>query len=334
MAIRAGIIGLGQIGNLYDLDPLRNDISTHAGAYENHPDFDLVAGADQDGKKKDTFLEMRPGTRGYEDYKEMLLNEKLDIVSICTPPETHLEIIREVLNSGIKYIFCEKPLAGSLEEAREVLQLADYYTEAVIGVNMVRRWDQALIKAREFILHGELGAIKSMDVYYGKGIYNAGSHIFDLLLWFFGEIEHIQAFESGLSFKKNDPAPDIYLKFKSGIRCIFHAIDPRDFLKLEICIIGSMGILEMKDSLGEFSLLRPGEHPRFSGHLALNPVPQPFGEGLRNLMENAIKNLRDVILEGDSINCTVSDGFNSLLVSEAAARSLKEEKRIYIDQLK
>lgn len=57
----------------------------------------------------------------YADYKEMLSREKLNIVSVCTPSGTHSQIAVDAAKSGVKAIFCEKPIATSVPEARKIV---------------------------------------------------------------------------------------------------------------------------------------------------------------------------------------------------------------------
>ena len=61
----------------------------------------------------------------YDDYREMLRQEKPEIVSICSPDECHLDNLEDVLASSAKYVMCEKPLATSkeIERAGKLLNL-------------------------------------------------------------------------------------------------------------------------------------------------------------------------------------------------------------------
>ena len=54
--------------------------------------------------------------RSYTDYRDMLDQETLDIVSICSPPETHLDQIRDALQAGL-HVYCEKPVTWVSAEA-------------------------------------------------------------------------------------------------------------------------------------------------------------------------------------------------------------------------
>ena len=76
----------------------------------------------------------------------MLEQERLDIVSICTWPQTHLAIVRDVVHYPPKAIYCEKPLCMSLGEADEIVTLTKKAGIAVIVGHQRRymdRWQKA-----------------------------------------------------------------------------------------------------------------------------------------------------------------------------------------------
>ena len=60
----------------------------------------------------------------YVDYREMIEVERPDFVDIITPPESHLEMTRFAAERGIN-VFCQKPLAPTFEEAKQMVALAD-----------------------------------------------------------------------------------------------------------------------------------------------------------------------------------------------------------------
>ena len=122
MKHRAGVIGCGRIGYGFDKDPKRSYISTHAGAYNYVKDIDLVAVCDIDKKRVGECVNRWSIPAGYTDYKEMLKNEDLDVLSICTLPSTHYPILKEALKYPLKAIFCEKPIADNLKNAEKMVK--------------------------------------------------------------------------------------------------------------------------------------------------------------------------------------------------------------------
>jgi predicted dehydrogenase len=77
--------------------------------------LELVAAVDVDDVRLDAFRESYGVPAGYADIQTMLDNEKPDVVQICTPPGTHVDLSIACLEAGA-WVLCEKPLAGSLAD--------------------------------------------------------------------------------------------------------------------------------------------------------------------------------------------------------------------------
>ena len=107
--VRIGIIGAGKICQ-----------GPHMGAYDKIDNAEIVAICDIDEKKLDSVKNRYPNASLYKDYKEMINNEKLDAVDICTPNNMHSIIAIYALNSGLNVI-CEKPDAINAAEAEKMI---------------------------------------------------------------------------------------------------------------------------------------------------------------------------------------------------------------------
>jgi len=93
------IIGLGQIGMMYDYYTKEDVILTHAKAFQTHQDFEIVGGVDFIQSNRQLFIEKycKPA---YESIYLAFEEQKPSVVVISTPTNTHFEIIREI----VKYI--------------------------------------------------------------------------------------------------------------------------------------------------------------------------------------------------------------------------------------
>ena len=81
--VKVGLIGVGNVAEL------------HLSGCQNSDLVEIVAGAESNSARlKDMVQKWR--FRGYDDYKEMLIKENLDIACICTPPLSHREITEKV----------------------------------------------------------------------------------------------------------------------------------------------------------------------------------------------------------------------------------------------
>ena len=95
----------------------------HHEAWARIPDADLVAVSDLDAEKAKLAASASRIPHHGTDYRALIEAGKPDFVEVVTPPETHLEICRFVAEHGID-IICQKPLAPTFAEAREIVALA------------------------------------------------------------------------------------------------------------------------------------------------------------------------------------------------------------------
>jgi len=320
--LRAGIVGCGRIASLFAEDKKRKGIVTHAQAYLNHKCTELVAACDLDAKRLADFAATWGIKHTYTDSREMLKREKLDIVSVCTPPAAHYAVTREAICGGVKSIFCEKPLALSLAEADDLVSLARKHG-VNFAVNHSRRWDRFEQKIACYIRSGKLGKIQTVDCYYTAGIANTGSHLIDLLRMITGsEVLSVQAFENGLC-DSPDPTPDVCLRMNGGYQCFLHGLRTESFLMFEIDVYGTLGRLRIKDSGFDARLWKSVPHRKFSGCRQLLPCAHIFGKGYQDVLKNAIDNVVTASKGKGKILSTAEDGRAALEVIAAVRQSLK-----------
>lgn len=316
------------VGCGYDDDPKRKFISSHAGAYRNNPSTELVALADVDAEKLATYSK-KFAVPGYANCLEMLEKEKPEIVSVCTNTATHAKIVQEIVKSGssVKAILCEKPLATTLEEAQGMLQ-ACAEKNILLQVNHSRRFDLTHREAKAFLEAGGLGELQQVSAYYVKGLANSGSHLLDMLRFFLGEVEWVQAVPSkNLSSLENDANVDGLLRFKSGVCCTLQSLDVKSYWLFEIRIYGTKGLLEIKDSGFTFKYSSPQDSPRFSGFKELQEEKLPFPEHPKEMLPNAVENLINTIEKKEKLWCPGEEGLAVLKLIEALRTSAREESR-------
>lgn len=111
--MKLGIIGCGVISRIYvrDLQRLYSDLAS----------VEAVANASMDKAKKLAEEFQIPACCSVD---ELLERKDIELVINLTPPKVHTEINRRILNAG-KHVFCEKPFALSVEEAKEIFTLAE-----------------------------------------------------------------------------------------------------------------------------------------------------------------------------------------------------------------
>jgi len=109
--IKILVVGCGNMG------------TSHARAYHKIPGFEIVGLVSRKPQSRERLSKELGGLPKFGDFKEALETTKPDAVSISTYPETHAEYVRESLLARA-HVFVEKPIALTVEEAEELVDLA------------------------------------------------------------------------------------------------------------------------------------------------------------------------------------------------------------------
>ena len=155
--IRVGIVGTGGIAR-----------GQHIPSYEAVPGFRIVAACDVNADALEMMADQHDIPATYADYREMLAKEKLDLISICTSNDMHYPVTMAAIEAGID-IYCEKPLAMTVAEAREMTEAAAA-KGLCTGVNFSHRRTPAARLAQEILSTGALG-----EIYYVSAVYAVGN---------------------------------------------------------------------------------------------------------------------------------------------------------------
>lgn len=145
---RVALIGCGSRGQ-YHLTSLQS--ITHA---------ELVALCDDYQVNLDAASAMFPSARTYTDYRRLLEDKAIDGVIVATPLGSHARITLDALAAG-KHVFCEKAMALTLDECREVYDSYSCQGKALYYC-MQRMYDEKYIKALQMIHDGLIGDVVGM----------------------------------------------------------------------------------------------------------------------------------------------------------------------------
>src|SRR6476646_1984156 len=97
--------------------------ASHARAYHKMPDFEIVGLVSRGPESRGKIGRELGGLPEFSDYYQALASAKPDVVSINTYPETHFAYVKAALEAGC-HVFCEKPLAETVAQAQELVDLA------------------------------------------------------------------------------------------------------------------------------------------------------------------------------------------------------------------
>ncbi|WP_413737891.1 Gfo/Idh/MocA family protein [Sodalis sp. RH21] len=110
--LRVGVVGAGLWG------------SNHAHAFNVLPETELVAVCDIDGDRAKKMQQASGAPLAFTNFNELVARDDIDAVTIATPDFTHTAIVLAALKAG-KHVLSEKPLATTVEEARQIADAAD-----------------------------------------------------------------------------------------------------------------------------------------------------------------------------------------------------------------
>ncbi len=108
------------------------------------------------------YCKLNFGANPVSDYKEILNDDQIRLVSICTPNSTHFKYAKEALNAG-KNVLLEKPISTNTKEASELIFLAEKQ-DLTLLVGHVFRFNNAILKLKELIRNKKLGRIFTVDI--------------------------------------------------------------------------------------------------------------------------------------------------------------------------
>ncbi|WP_080872820.1 Gfo/Idh/MocA family protein [Oceanobacillus timonensis] len=189
--LKIAIIGCGGIANGKHLPSLSKLEQVEISAFCDV----VIEKAEKAAKKYGTL-----NAKIYVDFKKLLKDPSIDVVHVCTPNNSHIEITVAALESG-KHVMCEKPMAKTTEEAKMMVAAAERTGKKLtIGYNNRFRTDSQYL--HKICQRGDLG-----EIYYAKahairrravptwGVFldeekqgggpliDIGTHALDLTLW-------------------------------------------------------------------------------------------------------------------------------------------------------
>ena len=252
--IRLGIIGLGYIGQIH----LRHSLRL--------PDVQVSAVSDL--SKKALAKAKNVGVRKtFTDYEQLLKDPEIDAVIIALPTHLHLRCAKQAAEAK-KQIFLEKPIARNIQEAKEIISTAQKNSvKLMIGYPL--RFNKTFRDLKEKINDGTLGDIEVAYAAYvssgpffhraegyapvpvpewwfnkeltgGGALIDLGSHIINLLRWYFGEITDVK---SRLGHRFNLDLEDSAIclaKFESGTLAVINVGWFSREYQLKIDLLGSV----------------------------------------------------------------------------------------------
>jgi predicted dehydrogenase len=325
--LNVAVIGLGVMGQ------------THARIYTEMPNVNLVAVHDihhthAENKAKEL------QTVAIKDLKELLADENIHAVSICTADDQHHDVAVMACDYG-KHILIEKPLADTIADARGIMdKVNDTGTRMMVGHTL--RWDPRYYLAREAVQAGKIGdpihlhARRNNSYPNGKRLQGRtsvamflGVHDLDAIEWITNDrIKEVFAVQVCKRLKEFDVADAIIttLRFESGAIGSYETswVLPENHVELDakLDITGTAGVLNIDILDQNIRVFEKGNKVIFPDTM--------YGVDLygkqTGIMKEELHSFVNSLLEDKPFPISVEDAYRAVTIVQSIEESLKSGK--------
>lgn len=337
--VKIGVVGCGAIAERLHVPDLH--YSPHA---------EVVALCDGNQARAEALASrFAPGARIYTDYHALLQDPGVEAVVICTPNTTHGPMTIAAAAAG-KHVMVEKPMATSLDEAKQMVDAAKQHG-VILMVNQTQRRAPAHLKAKEVLSSGILGEVlyvigmfghagpddwsPGSDWFFNKeearfgAMADLGIHKADLLRYLTGqEIVEISAYTARL--EKSGDVEDNFsscIKFEGGaigtLGASWTAKGLGSNFAIFHCTNGTLRVHMWPDEPCVAHLVNPKSVIHFESPAPLNDYPESWGVDVGGAFARAILGL-------EAPFCTGEEGMRSLAVIMAAEESARTGQAVKV----
>lgn len=323
--LKIGLIGAGMIGKV------------HADAYSRISSAKLVGIVDvrKDVAEKAAHSLNVPV---FDSLEELIKGEDPDVIDICLPTFLHKEYVVKAAQYG-KHVFCEKPIAVSADEAKEMIEACEKAGVKFMVGHMLR-FSPDYVKTKQMVVDGAVGKVGTVRMIRESGIPSnwnyrydnqrgSGSVIkdlivddFDWLRWTFGDVERIYA--KGLQGREDAQMDHVFVsvRMKNGIMAHVTGswAQPEGFSS-SLEVAGQSGVISLQSDASTMpirAMIRTESKVEHSGESPLGKTPYVLE--LEHFVESILQNTQPSISGQDAIH--------SLEISLAALKSIETGRAI------
>ena len=323
------IIGLGNIGLLYDIDRDNDskEFLSHTRSAFYHKNFEIKYLIDKDLSK----LELAKNKFGNQiEYKTELGVDYIptEIIVLASIPSVNAYYLDKFkLIDNIKLFLIEKPFLNQLENISKYKKIIKKSY-----VNYFRKSIPYFKNLKKEINKKAFGNLIAVNVYYSKGLSNNGSHLIDLINYFFGPNYELDSIKI-INYKNDYSVDDESVSFSvdhnyngEQITVIFNSLDERKFSLIEVDLFFDTQRFRIFDFGGKIEISKVCQDKIFSGYK--NLIPSEVIDSNINLYGMYTFDTIDNILNGAEENhSTLKEENDIKLLKEAITNKLNEHKK-------
>ncbi len=256
--VKLGIVGLGRLGRNHAANINYNIINA-----------ELTAVCSSIQEEVDSVMNEMGPKYGTTDYMELFSDKQLDGIVIASNSTFHARMIIDAANSGVKNIYCEKPLGMSLGEIDQIKEACDRNGVEIFQIGYNRRFDDSMQEIKKKIDEGFIGTpilikLANRDPIWqtenlirfsptsGGLVFDMLTHDYDVARWLIGsDAETVYGMGGAYGYEGLDKVGDIdnciiSIRFKNGVMGFLETSrNSAHGYHIEYEILGTEGMLKM-----------------------------------------------------------------------------------------
>jgi predicted dehydrogenase len=288
----------------------------------------------------------------YDDVDQLLDNHahELDFVDIITDVDTHPLFTKKAAARGLNVI-CQKPMAATLEAAREMLKICrEANVDLYIHENF--RFQAPIRKLKDILDSGIIGRLFKANVTFCSGfpvfdnqpflkelddfiITDIGSHVLDISRYLFGEVASLYCHTARINPEiKGEDVANVLMRMRNGVSCYVEMsyasiLEKESFPQTLVTVEGDKGSMVL---LNDYEIRVTTREGTTIGHAG--PQMYPWADPAYAVVHSSIVDCNRNILEGllgkKQAETTGPDNFETIRLVHAAYQSAKENRVILI----
>jgi UDP-N-acetylglucosamine 3-dehydrogenase len=299
----------------------------HIRVFSELSEASLVAIVDRDVERAKVYAN-KFNTNYYKTIQEMLKREEVDAVTICTPTVTHTDLALEIIAAG-KHLLIEKPMSDTVQQAKRIIDAANA-SDLVLMIGFVERFNPSVQTAAEVIDKGDLGELvlgsaRRLGPFVPGRVGDIGIvkdlaiHDIDIARFLVKqEATSVYAITGSLYHKYEDHT-NIVIRFDDK---------PSFFLECNWLTPHKQRVLNITGSKGVLALDYISQEVTLGTSQWVQKSTSKWDEPLKRELKHFVKCVSE---EKEPIT-TGADGLEALRIAEAALRSAKTKRVVYLEE--
>jgi len=337
--LRFAVVGIGGMGK------------AHIQGIKNNELAELAAVCDTNEEFVKQCAEANNLAKGYTDFDEMIANEEIDVVIVCTPDQVHMDYTIKSLKAG-KHVLCEKPMAQELSECKAMVAAAKE-TGMKLMIGQVCRKAPGFMKAKELIEAGTIGDLFFVESEYahdyaripGKGgwqwrtdpvklrhpVIGGGCHAIDLLRWLAGNPSEVFAYANRkmLTSWPVDDCTVAIMKFPNDvIGKVMTSVGCKRKYTMRTCLYGSKGTIICDNTSPDIELQLEVVDENNKVTYDIQKIPVNINN---HNVTSEIEELIDCIINDKPVPTDGVEGASTVAVGNAIVESAATGEKVIVD---